>query len=146
MLIMQRWLKKYVRDILDESDEILHVKYQLIYTVGGQQQVDAGAERWLTIQSILDLVKKNSEDIFKLYNEEVCYKPSERKSAFPEFRLQSQQSYGLLCKIIAHNWIDSGNYHYTDKKIILSFISNANSSIDDLNNKKFSNHKFNYFL
>ncbi|CAF4812382.1 unnamed protein product, partial [Rotaria sp. Silwood2] len=43
MLTIQRWLKRYSRDILDESDEILHVKYQLIYTVGGQQQVDGGS-------------------------------------------------------------------------------------------------------
>ncbi|CAF5009351.1 unnamed protein product, partial [Rotaria socialis] len=57
MLTVQRWLKNYARDVLDESDEILHVKYQLIYTVGGQQQVDAGEERWKTIQSILNLVK-----------------------------------------------------------------------------------------
>ncbi|CAF5149549.1 unnamed protein product, partial [Rotaria socialis] len=59
MLTVQRWLKNYARDVLDESDEILHVKYQLIYTVGGQQQVDAGEERWKTIQSILNLVKKH---------------------------------------------------------------------------------------
>jgi hypothetical protein len=32
-------LKKFARDVLDESDEILHVKYQLIYTIGGQQKL-----------------------------------------------------------------------------------------------------------
>ncbi|CAF1915245.1 unnamed protein product [Rotaria magnacalcarata] len=58
MLIVQRWLKTYARDVLDESDEILHVKYQLIHTGGCQQQVDAGVERWKTIQSIPTLVKK----------------------------------------------------------------------------------------
>ena len=58
MLTVQRWLKTYVRDVLDESDEILHVKYQLIYTVGGQQQVDGGAERWKTIQTILEISQK----------------------------------------------------------------------------------------
>ncbi|CAF3125226.1 unnamed protein product [Rotaria sp. Silwood2] len=46
MLTVQQWLKQYVRDVLDESDEILHVEYQLIYTVGGQEQGDGGAERW----------------------------------------------------------------------------------------------------
>ncbi|CAF4730803.1 unnamed protein product, partial [Rotaria socialis] len=48
MLSTQRWIKTYVRDILDESDEILHVKYQLIYSIGGQKQVDGGLERWRT--------------------------------------------------------------------------------------------------
>ncbi|CAF3387772.1 unnamed protein product, partial [Rotaria sp. Silwood2] len=46
MLTVQQWLKQYVRDVLDESDEILHVEYQLIYTVGGQEQGDGDAERW----------------------------------------------------------------------------------------------------
>ena len=34
MLSVQKWCKIFIRDILDESDEILHVKYQLIYSVG----------------------------------------------------------------------------------------------------------------
>ncbi|CAF1557595.1 unnamed protein product, partial [Rotaria sp. Silwood1] len=76
MLIVQRWLKKYVHDVLDE---ILHVKYQLIYTVGGQQQVDGGAERWKTIQTILEFGKKHAADISKCFYENVCYKPSKRK-------------------------------------------------------------------
>ncbi|CAF3595516.1 unnamed protein product [Rotaria sp. Silwood1] len=135
MLTVQRWLKKYVRDVLDESDEILHVKYQLIYTVGGQQQVDGGAERWKTIQIILKLVKKHAEDISKCFNENVCYKPSERKSAFPQFRLQSHEPFPLLCEKIANDWIDSRNYRYTDKPIILSFILETNSSIEYVVNK-----------
>ncbi|CAF4659085.1 unnamed protein product [Rotaria sp. Silwood2] len=33
-------VETFARDVLDESDEILHVKCQLIYTVGDEQQVD----------------------------------------------------------------------------------------------------------
>ncbi|CAF1422022.1 unnamed protein product [Rotaria sp. Silwood1] len=97
MLTIQRWLKKYIRDVLDESDEILHVKYQLTYTVGSQEQVDGGTERWKTIQKILELVKKHSANISKCFSEKVCYKPSKRNSAFPQFRLQSHGPYALLC-------------------------------------------------
>ncbi|CAF4477889.1 unnamed protein product, partial [Rotaria magnacalcarata] len=79
MLNIQRWSRKYVRDILDESDEILHVKYQLVYTVGDQQQVDGGAERWKTIEAILELVKKHADDISKCFSEHIYYKSSERK-------------------------------------------------------------------
>ncbi|CAF5027262.1 unnamed protein product, partial [Rotaria socialis] len=88
MLSIQRWSRKHVRDILDESDEILHVKYQLIYTVDGQQQVDGGAERWKTIEAILELVKKHAGDISQCFSEHIYYKSSERKGAFPQFRLQ----------------------------------------------------------
>ncbi|CAF3839520.1 unnamed protein product [Rotaria sp. Silwood1] len=135
MLKVQQWLKTYVRDVLDESDEILHVKYQLIYTVGSQQQVDGGAERWKTIQTILELVKKHAAEISKCFCENVCYKPSERKSAFPQFRLQSNEPFSLLCQKIAHDWIDSRNYRYADKQIILSFILETHLSIESLIDK-----------
>ncbi|CAF1334201.1 unnamed protein product [Rotaria sordida] len=131
MLTIQRWLKTYARDVLDESDEILHVKYQLIYTVGGQQQVDGGAERWKTIQSILEL--------------EVCYKSAERKSAFPQFRLQSHQPFPQLCQNIANDWINNRNYRHANKQIILSFILKTNSSVENLNNK-FSDNDIQLFL
>ncbi|CAF5159710.1 unnamed protein product [Rotaria sp. Silwood1] len=103
MLTVQRWLKKYVRDVLDESDEILHVKYHLIYSVGGQQQVDGGAKRWKTIQTILELVKKHAVNISKCFYVNVCYKPSERESTFPQFRLQSYEPFPLLCQKIAND-------------------------------------------
>ena len=120
MLSMQRWLKRYARDILDESDEILHVKYQLIYTVGGQQQVDGGVERWKTIQIVLQLVKRCAEDIAKEYKNEIYYQSPERSSAFPQFRLQSSQPYSQLCQKIAHQWINQRHYRQADHPVILS--------------------------
>ncbi|CAF1027813.1 unnamed protein product [Adineta steineri] len=135
MLTVQQWIKTYARDILDESDEILHVKYQLIYTIGGQKQVDGRTERWKTIQSILELVKKNSADISERFSEETCFKISEQKSAFPQFRLQSDLPYPLLCEKIANDWIDSRNYRQADKQIVLSFLLQSKLSVDPLINK-----------
>src|SRR5690606_7225184 len=37
LLGTQEWLDKNTRDILDESDEVLHIRYQLIYTLGPQR-------------------------------------------------------------------------------------------------------------
>ncbi|CAF5042587.1 unnamed protein product, partial [Rotaria sp. Silwood1] len=145
MLTLQRLLKNYTRDVLDESDEILHVKYQLIYTVGDQQQVDGGAERWLMIQTILDLVKKYAADISTNFPKEVCYQSSERKSSFPQFRLHSDKPFSLLAKKITNDWINNGNYRHVDKQIILSFILERNSSVDDLV-KKFTFHDIQLFL
>jgi hypothetical protein len=130
MLTMQRWLKQYARDVLDESDEILHVKYQLIYTVGGQQQVDAGAERWKTIQSILALVKNHAQDIATDFNEEVCYKPSERKSSFPQFRLQSHQPFPSLCEKIANDWLNNRSYRESERENIRAFILQTDLCVD----------------
>ncbi|CAF1186849.1 unnamed protein product [Rotaria sordida] len=135
MLATQRQLKKYVRDILDESDEILHVKYQLIYTVGNQQEVDEGSERWKTIQKILELAKKHAADISKQFHDNVCYKAPDRKSTFPQFRLQTSEPFLLLCQKIAKDWIDSRNYRYEDKQVISIFILETNSSVEHLVDK-----------
>ena len=56
LLGLQRWLEKNTRDILDESDEILSVKYQLLYTVGSQIQIDGGCLRWKVAQKLLKLL------------------------------------------------------------------------------------------
>ena len=36
----QDWLEDTSRDILDESDELLHVRYQLVYTIGRQEPLE----------------------------------------------------------------------------------------------------------
>jgi hypothetical protein len=43
MLRTQLWLDNHTRDILDESDEILHVRYQLVYTVGLQRSLQGSS-------------------------------------------------------------------------------------------------------
>ncbi|KAG8689701.1 hypothetical protein FRC11_001144 [Ceratobasidium sp. 423] len=52
---LQDWLQTHTRDILDESDEILHVRYQLVYTIGKQQPLDDHPDRWITTQQLLHL-------------------------------------------------------------------------------------------
>ncbi|KZT27616.1 hypothetical protein NEOLEDRAFT_1060414 [Neolentinus lepideus HHB14362 ss-1] len=56
LLETQRWCETNCRDILDESDEILQVRYQLIYTMGQQEALEHAPERWTTIQQVLFLV------------------------------------------------------------------------------------------
>ncbi|KAI0069769.1 hypothetical protein K474DRAFT_1777156 [Panus rudis PR-1116 ss-1] len=50
------WLNGHARDILDESDELLHVRHQLIYTIGQQAPIEDHPNRWLAIQQILSLM------------------------------------------------------------------------------------------
>jgi len=49
---LQDWVAKTSRDVLDESDEILHVRYQLVYTSGDQMPVDDHPNRWTIIQQV----------------------------------------------------------------------------------------------
>ncbi|KAG1902165.1 uncharacterized protein F5891DRAFT_1172225 [Suillus fuscotomentosus] len=60
MLQTQLWLDNHTRDILDESDEILHVRYQMVYTVGLQRSLQGHPERWTTTQQVLSLVAKHA--------------------------------------------------------------------------------------
>ena len=57
LLDAQEWLNGTSRDILDESDEILSVKYQLIYTVGTPQGLHGQSTRWQIVQEILSLLR-----------------------------------------------------------------------------------------
>jgi hypothetical protein len=54
---LQKWIDSHTRDILDESDEILHSRFQLIYTTGLQQHMDGYPDRWTITQQVLLLVK-----------------------------------------------------------------------------------------
>ncbi|KZP04846.1 hypothetical protein FIBSPDRAFT_1054420 [Athelia psychrophila] len=63
LLKAQRWLEGISRDVLDESDEILHVRYQLLYTVGVQQALEGHPDRWTTIQQLLSLVRKHAPHV-----------------------------------------------------------------------------------
>lgn len=53
----QLWIEDNTRDMLDESDEILHPRRQLVYTLGTQRSFDAAPERWELVQKILSLLK-----------------------------------------------------------------------------------------
>ncbi|CAF2137162.1 unnamed protein product [Rotaria magnacalcarata] len=130
MLSIQRWMKMFGRDILDESDEILHVKYQLIYSIGRQQQVDGCLERWNTIQFVLNLVKQHTTNIAQQHHNDIFYKASECRSRFPEFHLLNHQPFPELCQRIANAWLNQKNDRQLDQQLILSFILDANSSID----------------
>ncbi|KAI9776497.1 MAG: hypothetical protein M1839_009531 [Geoglossum umbratile] len=59
LLASHSWLQRNCRDILDESDEILDVRFQLIYTVGASKSIQGNSNRWLTIQAVFDLVNKH---------------------------------------------------------------------------------------
>jgi len=51
------------RDVLDESDEILHVRYQLVYTSGQQMPVDDHPNRWAIIQQVFSRLQTHAEKL-----------------------------------------------------------------------------------
>ncbi|KAF7328474.1 hypothetical protein MVEN_02534300 [Mycena venus] len=67
LLRSQQWLNDNVRDVLDESDEILNVRYQLVYTYGQQAPLEDHPDRWTTIQGILAYVQEIAQDLAEAF-------------------------------------------------------------------------------
>lgn len=67
LLTVQNWLNSNIRSILDESDAILHPKYQLVYTVGSQLPLDGGAQRWFVMQALLKRVPYHMKKLHDMY-------------------------------------------------------------------------------
>jgi hypothetical protein len=61
--VLHGWVAKASRDVLDESDEILHVRYQLIYTAGKQMPIDDHPNRWTTIQQVFKRLQAHAEGL-----------------------------------------------------------------------------------
>lgn len=111
MLGCQKWLELVSRDILDESDEILHVRYQLIYTVGHQQHIEDHPDRWTTVQQVLALVKKHIPKVRCRFpfGVEVQKRPP---GHFPPLRLLQTDAATLLVDLIAKDVLDGGLPNY----------------------------------
>ncbi|KAF8551326.1 hypothetical protein OG21DRAFT_1541446 [Imleria badia] len=86
LLKLQTWLHSHSRDILDESDEILHVRYQLVYTIGLQQPMEGFPDRWTTTEQVLGLVSKHASPLRDLFPLGVEYEQGPLGS-FPHLRI-----------------------------------------------------------
>ena len=52
---LESYIFSYAQDILNESDEILQPRFQLIYTIGPPQHMDGFPECWTITQQVLRL-------------------------------------------------------------------------------------------
>lgn len=82
----QEYLTNHTRDILDESDEILHVRYQLVYTVGEQQPLEDHPDRWTTTQQLLSLLAHHIYRFGQTYTEGFDYQ-AKPQGQFPTIRI-----------------------------------------------------------
>ncbi|KAI9459074.1 hypothetical protein HD554DRAFT_1685585 [Boletus coccyginus] len=70
---LQKLIQSHVRDIVDESDEIFHPRFQLIYTIGLEQHMDGYPDRWTITQQVLGLAKDHAHTISKNHPESMEY-------------------------------------------------------------------------
>ena len=137
LLRSQRWLESNTRDVLDESDELLDVKFQLIYTLGSQRMMDGQPDRWLITQGIFDLVEKHASNLQKEYPShiEVGYRTG---SSFPAIRLLSQEISQDLVTRVARDVVDSQlsglnleNSSPSTRSVVLEFMQNREVTDED---------------
>ena len=83
---LQQWIHSNVRDILDESDEILHARFQLIYTIGLPQHSDGYPDRWTITQQVLRLVKEHIHTLSRNHPNSIEYECS-TPGSFPHVRI-----------------------------------------------------------
>ncbi|MCJ1471894.1 hypothetical protein MMC13_000535 [Lambiella insularis] len=95
------WSESSCWNVIDECDAIL-VDNQLIYTVGPQQVVHGGNERWQTIQHILGLTMAHIQDCQNKYPEYVELIDN-GPGRFPELRLSDPQAGRFLAIAIAED-------------------------------------------
>jgi hypothetical protein len=96
---LQKWLAKVSRDVLDESDEILHVRYQLIYTAGQQMPVDDHPNRWSTTQQVFGLLQIHSEQLHACFPN--MFELDKDKGGFPTMRILDKQISQRISSLIA---------------------------------------------
>ncbi|OBZ78492.1 hypothetical protein A0H81_02023 [Grifola frondosa] len=129
LLESQRWLEKNTRDILDESDEILHVRFQLVYTVGLQRHLEDHPDRWTTVQQVFMLVKKLIPQVHEKFPFGVEVQIGQ-SATFPFIRILMSDASAYLVSLVARHILNGALPNYTlgqlDSQMrdaVLSFIT-----------------------
>lgn len=100
-----------VRNILDESDAILHPKYQIIYTVGNQLPPDGGPLRWQIAQAVLKRVPYHMKRLWTEYGSEkieLCIdeKYTDRDDVFPPCRILDESMFERLKSYLIDDFLE----------------------------------------
>jgi hypothetical protein len=72
---LQDWIVSLSRDVLDEADAVLDVKYQLVYTSGTQHPLDNSPDRWTIIQQLLSLAASSMADLKEKFPDDIYHRP-----------------------------------------------------------------------
>lgn len=97
--VLVDWVAKVSRDVLDESDEILHVRYQLVYTTGEQMPVDDHPSRWVTIQEVFSRLKVHAMRLRSTYPKTLEF--NQTKRGFPTVRILDRAISQKISSLIA---------------------------------------------
>ncbi|KAH9040265.1 hypothetical protein EDB83DRAFT_2228304 [Lactarius deliciosus] len=97
--VLQGWLARVSRDVLDESDEILHVRYQLVYTAGEQMPVEDHPNRWSTTQQVFSRLRAHAAQLHASFPQ--MFELDQTQSGFPTMRILHQELSRQISSLIA---------------------------------------------
>ena len=103
----QRWLEDNSRDILDESDEILSVRFELVYTMGTQRAIEFSPNRWTIIEHVLGLVNRFAQPVFQLFPQGLQLQPV-CPGSFPRIRILQPSAADKLIEMVAREVCEAG--------------------------------------
>jgi len=103
----QLWLEDNSRDILDESDEILSVRFELVYTMGLQRAVEFSPDRWIIIEHVLGLVSRFAQSVLQLCPQDLELRPV-CTGGFPRVRILKLSATNKLLKMVAREVCEEG--------------------------------------
>ena len=134
MVQTQKWLYENARDILDESDEILSVKFELIYTLGIQQNIEFSPERWCIIQRVLGVLSEVAQNLSKEFPHGLEVFEAV-PGAFPRIRMLQERAGKVLLEKVAQSICQSGlpslaiwRFNQEERNVILEYITNVKIS------------------
>lgn len=135
----QEWLVQNSQDILDESDEILNVRFELIYTVGRQKPIDFAPDRWILIQRVLEILNSKVQDLDQEYQRDLELEKLPGNGSFARFRVLRPTASDILLKRTARCICDQGLpglslFHFTkrDRDLLYRFITDPKVNEKDL--------------
>lgn len=103
----QRWLEDHSRDILDESDEILSVRFELVYTLGTQRMIEFSPDRWTIIEHVLGLVSRLAQPVLQLFPQGLELR-SGCPGSFPRLRILQPYAADKLLEMVARGVCEAG--------------------------------------
>lgn len=99
------WFEKYSRDVMDECDQILSPRTQLIYPSGEQTIVDGGSRRWNMIAYVLRTLFDSVVDYEKRNRQDLEVEPH-RPGSFPFVHLRSEAAGDRLIAFLVRTLCD----------------------------------------
>jgi hypothetical protein len=89
------------RDVLDESDELLHVRYQLVYTAGQQMPVDDHPNRWTIIQQVFGRLQAHAAKLHAASPKKFEFDTT--RGGFPTIRVLDPTVFRKMATRIIHD-------------------------------------------